>query len=100
MQKHRLLEFHCLPNRLALMGLRPVFFGPCTLGRTWGTRPGKRASLLPSTATPPMDLHLCRFHFCSLFASGIAAALRAVAHPGAAYECDRSIVANRSFNCV
>jgi hypothetical protein len=19
-------------------GLRPVFFGPCTLGRTWGTR--------------------------------------------------------------
>jgi hypothetical protein len=20
-------------------GLRPVFFGPCTLGRTWGTRP-------------------------------------------------------------
>src|ERR1700719_558147 len=26
-------------------GLRPVFFGPCTLGRTWGTRPGKRASL-------------------------------------------------------
>jgi hypothetical protein len=21
-------------------GLRPVFFGPCTLGRTWGTRPG------------------------------------------------------------
>jgi hypothetical protein len=27
-------------------GLRPVFFGPCTLGRTWGTRPGKRALLL------------------------------------------------------
>jgi hypothetical protein len=28
-----------------LEGLRPVFFGPCTLGRTWGTRPGKQASL-------------------------------------------------------
>jgi len=26
-------------------GLRPVFFGPCTLGRTWGTRPGKQAWL-------------------------------------------------------
>src|ERR1700730_8837424 len=23
----------------AFVGLRPVFFGPCTLGRTWGTRP-------------------------------------------------------------
>jgi hypothetical protein len=23
----------------AVVGLRPVFFGPCTLGRTWGTRP-------------------------------------------------------------
>jgi hypothetical protein len=23
----------------------PVFFGPCTLERTWGTRPGKLASL-------------------------------------------------------
>jgi hypothetical protein len=29
----------------ALEGLRPVFFGPCTPGRTWGTRPGKQASL-------------------------------------------------------
>jgi hypothetical protein len=34
-------------------GLRPVFFGPCTphgtpgqVGRTWGTRPGKRAALV------------------------------------------------------
>ncbi len=24
------------------MGLRPVFFGPCTLRRTWGTRPGRK----------------------------------------------------------
>jgi hypothetical protein len=24
-------------------GAAPVFFGPCTLRRTWGTRPGKRA---------------------------------------------------------
>src|SRR6266550_4610474 len=33
--------------------LRPVFFSPCTLGRTWGTRPGKRASVFaPTTATP------------------------------------------------
>jgi hypothetical protein len=23
----------------AFEGLRPVFFGPCTLVRTWGTRP-------------------------------------------------------------
>jgi hypothetical protein len=34
----------------ALEGLRPVFFGPCTPVRTWGTRPGKWAGLL-STAT-------------------------------------------------
>jgi hypothetical protein len=27
-------------------GLRPIFFGPCTLRRTWGTRPGKWALLL------------------------------------------------------
>src|SRR5258708_24241535 len=26
--------------------LRPVFFSPCTLGRTWGTRSGRRASFL------------------------------------------------------
>jgi hypothetical protein len=32
-------DLYCLPNKLALMGLRPVVFGPCTLGRTWGTRP-------------------------------------------------------------
>ena len=33
--------------------LRPVFFSPCTLGRTWGTRPVKRASVFaPTTATP------------------------------------------------
>src|SRR5258708_5749568 len=25
-------------------GLRPVFFRPCTLWRTWGTRPGNNAS--------------------------------------------------------
>jgi hypothetical protein len=23
----------------AMEGLRPIFFGPCTLRRTWGTRP-------------------------------------------------------------
>jgi hypothetical protein len=23
----------------AIVGLGPIFFGPCTLGRTWGTRP-------------------------------------------------------------
>ena len=28
----------------AFEGLRPVFFGPCTLGRTWGTRPAVWAS--------------------------------------------------------
>jgi hypothetical protein len=27
-------DFDCVPDKLALMGLRPVFFGPCTLGRT------------------------------------------------------------------
>jgi hypothetical protein len=37
----------------ALEGLRPIFFGPCTLGRTWGTRPGSRASFFaPATASP------------------------------------------------
>jgi hypothetical protein len=36
-------------------GLRPVFFGPCTLGRTWGTRPGKRASFFAPTAATPMN---------------------------------------------
>jgi hypothetical protein len=30
--------------KLALMGLRPVLLGPCTPWRTWGTRPGRRAS--------------------------------------------------------
>jgi hypothetical protein len=29
----------------ALEGAAPVCFGPCTLERTWGTRPGKRALL-------------------------------------------------------
>ncbi len=32
-------------------GLRPIFFGPCTLRRTWGTRPGDEAC--GSTANPP-----------------------------------------------
>jgi hypothetical protein len=33
--------------------LRPAVFSPCTLGRTWGTRPGRRASFFaPTTATP------------------------------------------------
>jgi hypothetical protein len=26
-------DFYCLPNKLELMGLRPVFFGACTLLR-------------------------------------------------------------------
>jgi hypothetical protein len=30
----------------AFEGLRPVFFGPCTLRRTWGTRPVKRAAMV------------------------------------------------------
>jgi hypothetical protein len=28
-------------------------FGPCTLSRTWGTRPEKRASLFAPTSAPP-----------------------------------------------
>jgi hypothetical protein len=28
-----------LTNFKAIVWLRPVFFGPCTLRRTWGTRP-------------------------------------------------------------
>jgi len=27
------------PEAKALVGAAPIFFGPCTLGRTWGTRP-------------------------------------------------------------
>jgi hypothetical protein len=35
-------------------GLRPVFFGPCTPGRTWGTRPAKWAAFVAqSVATQP-----------------------------------------------
>jgi hypothetical protein len=76
-------DFYCLPNKLALMGpapsnalptwakrLRPrarvlahevkafeeSVFGPCTLGRTWGTRPGKRASFVPPTAAACLDI--------------------------------------------
>jgi|SRR5450631_2191194 hypothetical protein len=33
---------------------KPVL-GPCTLVRTWGTRPGRRASFFALSATPPMD---------------------------------------------
>jgi hypothetical protein len=40
-------DFYCLPNKLALLGLRPIFFGPCTLRRTWGTRPISFHSSLP-----------------------------------------------------
>jgi hypothetical protein len=39
----------------ALEGLRPVFFGPRTLGRTWGTRPGKRASFFAPTTVLPTN---------------------------------------------
>src|SRR5580700_7411214 len=35
----------------ALEGAAPVFIGPCTLRRTWGTRPGRRASFLAPTST-------------------------------------------------
>jgi hypothetical protein len=48
-------DFCCLPNKFALMALRPGFFGPCTLGRTWGTRPGKRASFFAQNITAPMN---------------------------------------------
>jgi hypothetical protein len=49
----------CLPTEQKRWnGLRPVFFGPCTLRRTWGTRPGTRAGLvaqafIASVATQP-----------------------------------------------
>ena len=37
MQKTSVISnFYCLANKLALTGLRPVFFGPRTLERTWG----------------------------------------------------------------
>jgi len=35
-------------------GLRPVFFSPCTRGRTWGTRPGMRAWFFAPTTASPM----------------------------------------------
>jgi hypothetical protein len=45
---------HSLSDRVTVAeeGAAPVLFGPCTLGRTWGTRPGRRTSLLAPTATP------------------------------------------------
>ena len=39
----------------ALKGAAPHLFGPCTLGRTWGTRPGRRASFRPPTTATPMN---------------------------------------------
>jgi hypothetical protein len=33
------------------------------------------AAVFASTATPPMDLYLRSFHFCSLFVSAIATAI-------------------------
>ena len=33
-------------------------FGPCTLGRTWGTRPGKRASFFAPSNSAVDELHL------------------------------------------
>jgi hypothetical protein len=45
-------------------GLRPVFFGPCTLGRTWGTRPGGWASFFALSATLPMDYIWIRCALC------------------------------------
>jgi hypothetical protein len=42
-----------LPNSKSVGRAAPVFFGPRTPVRTWGTRPGKRASFFaPTTATP------------------------------------------------
>jgi hypothetical protein len=35
----------------AFEGPRPVFFGPCTLLRTWGTRPGTRAALVTQSSS-------------------------------------------------
>jgi hypothetical protein len=56
-------DFYCLPNKLALMGLRPVFFGPCTphgkpgrVGRAWGTRPGKRAALVAQGSSAHLSI--------------------------------------------
>jgi hypothetical protein len=45
--------FPCVTK--ALEGAAPVFFGPCTLRRTWGTRPEKRASFFAPTSTPATD---------------------------------------------
>jgi hypothetical protein len=36
-------------------GLRPIFLGPCTLRRTWGTRPGNRVWFFATTAAPKMN---------------------------------------------
>ena len=40
------LDHSLFPRRRALEGLRLVFFGPCTLGRTWSTRPGTEGFVL------------------------------------------------------
>jgi len=44
----------------------PVFFGPCTPGRTWGTRPGEwdglvDQALLPNLVWNPGSVYLDRF---------------------------------------
>jgi PadR family transcriptional regulator PadR len=33
------LRFRCSDQGKAIVGLAPIVFGPCTLRRTWGTRP-------------------------------------------------------------
>jgi hypothetical protein len=44
-------HFRCIAT--ALKG--PTFFSPCTLGRTWGTRPGRSASSFPPTPATPIN---------------------------------------------
>jgi hypothetical protein len=45
-----------LPQSKSVRGAAPVFFGPCTLGRTWGTRPGKRALLFAQASIARLEI--------------------------------------------
>jgi hypothetical protein len=54
-------------------GLRPVYFGPCTLGRTWGTRPGRWdglvvQALLPNLVLESGSVYLDRFESSAVLA--------------------------------
>jgi hypothetical protein len=46
----------------ALEGAAPIFFGPCTLWRTWGTRPGARASVFLNRLEGILSLYFCFIH--------------------------------------